>query len=61
MPGKIRPTRKSKKAETLEIKFRERKLASINFSKIQHPKPDPGCKATLPGPPGWQYKVDPGE
>ena len=33
--------------------------ADINLTP-KHPKPIPGYKATLPGPPGWQYKIDPG-
>ena len=39
--------------------FRERRLSDINLLP-KHPKPIPGYKATLPGPPGWKQKQDPG-
>ena len=61
MPSKTRPRKRSKKKELLEIKFRERRLGDIDFGKIQHPKPPKDYKPTLPGPPGWQSKIDPGE
>ena len=43
------------------ILFRERRLCDIDFKKIKHPVPDKNYKATLPGPPGWQYKINPGQ
>ena len=58
---KRRPRKNSKKGEPVEIQFRERRLSGIDFSKIKHPKPNKDYKATLPGPPGWQYKIDPGQ
>lgn len=39
--------------------FREKRLLEYNLLP-KHPKPIPGFKATLPGPPGWQVKQDPG-
>jgi hypothetical protein len=39
--------------------FREKRLIDFNLSP-KHPKPIPGHKATLPGPPGWQCKENPG-
>lgn len=61
MRKKIRPRKKSKKAGAVEIQFRERRLCDIDFTKIEHPVPNKDYKATLPGPPGWQYKIDPGK
>ena len=55
-----RPVKKKRKTKGVEIEFRERRLCDIDFSKIKHPRPHPDYKATLPGPPGWQYKIDPG-
>lgn len=62
MPKKI--SKRSKKKQRDEqapdgIVFRERPLKDFNLQP-KHPKPIPGYKATLPGPPGWQYKIDPG-
>ncbi len=59
MPPKS--SRKKKPSEKVEIEFRERRLANIDFTKIKHPKVNKDYKATLPGPPGWQYKIDPGQ
>ena len=42
------------------VEFRERRLGDILSKKLRHPKPNPKYKATLAGPPGWQYKDDPG-
>ncbi len=39
--------------------FRSGKLKDFNLQP-RHPRPIPGYKATLPGPPGWQVKQDPG-
>lgn len=41
------------------IQFRERKFGDV-IKGLKHPKPIPGYKATLPGPPGWQAKERPG-
>ena len=41
------------------IEFRERKFGEV-IKGLKHPKPIPGYKATLPGPPGWQAKERPG-
>ncbi len=53
--------KKRKASGAVKIKFRERRLGEIDFSKLRHPKPNKDYKATLPGPPGWQYKIDPGQ
>ena len=55
------PGKKKSPSEKADIQFRERRLGSIDFSKIKHPKPNKDYQATLPGPPGWQYKIDPGQ
>jgi len=51
---------KKKNEKRTVLRFRERKFGDIDFSKVKHPKPGKDYKATLPGPPGWQYKIDPG-
>ena len=50
---------KRSKSEEVKIKFRERKFRDINLTP-EHPDPVPGFIPTLPGPPGWQYKLNPG-
>ena len=51
--------KKKVKPEKTGLVFRQRRLKDINLNP-KHPKPIPGHKATLPGPPGWQYKENPG-
>ena len=58
-PAKKSAVRKAKTREAVEVIFRERKFGDI-LGKFKHPKPIPGYKATLPGPPGWQAKERPG-
>lgn len=54
------PARKSREEKLPDgLVFRERRFRDINLLP-KHPKPIPGYKATLPGPPGWQVKQDPG-
>ena len=60
MRKKTAESRKSQKKKSPDgIVFRERRLRDIELNP-KHPKPIPGHKATLPGPPGWQYKENPG-
>jgi hypothetical protein len=42
------------------VRFRERRLKDIPIFDLEHPKPIPGYKATLPGPPGCWAKDNPG-
>ncbi len=49
----------SRSEEAAGIQFRERKFGDV-IKGLKHPKPIPGYKATLPGPPGWQAKERPG-
>lgn len=51
--------KKSEGEEAAGIQFRERKFGDV-IKGLKHPKPIPGYKATLPGPPGWQAKERPG-
>lgn len=41
------------------VVFRERAWKDIDLLP-KHPPQIPGYKATLPGPPGWKQKQDPG-
>ncbi len=61
MAKKIMKKKSAKGREELPdgLVFREKKLIEFNLSP-KHPKPIPGHKATLPGPPGWQCKENPG-
>lgn len=45
--------------ENVQIEFRERNLSEVVHRKLNHPRPIPGYKATLPGPPGWDSKENP--
>ena len=54
----MKKKKKKVPAKELEIQFRERRFKDLK--PVRHPKPIPGYQATLPGPPGWQYKIDPG-
>ena len=56
---KASPKKTSKEKIPDGLVFRERRLCDINLLP-KHPKPIPGYKATLPGPPGWKQKQDPG-
>ncbi len=56
--SRAKPLRRKTESDT-KVKFRERRLSDI-VKGLKHPKPIPGYKSTLPGPPGWQYKQDPG-
>jgi len=49
------------RSKTIGLPFRERTFGEILRKKLRHPKVDKNYKATLPGPPGWQYKIDPGK
>lgn len=46
--------------EDVEYGFHEKNLKDYLDKKIEHPKPMPGYKATLPGAPGAWAKEDPG-
>ena len=64
MPQKKIKNKKSIQKKSQEktpdgLVFREKRLIDFNLSP-KHPKPIPGHKATLPGPPGWQCKENPG-
>ena len=51
--------KKSKKiAQETALKFRERKIRDIP-KELKHPDPLPGFIPTLPGPPGWDSKMNP--
>ena len=53
---------KNKKAAVkAEFSFRERRFGDIDFKNLKHPVLPKGFTQTLPGPPGWQYKLDPGK
>lgn len=62
MPKK-KPAKKKKKSAKEMVPdgfvFRERAWKDINLLP-EHPPKIPGYKATLPGPPGWKQKQDPG-
>lgn len=57
MKKKAKKTVKAKQNEEKLI-FRERKLRDIP-KKLNHPDPIPGFLPTLPGPPGWDSKMNP--
>lgn len=60
MPAKKKAKKKKSAAKNPDgIVFRERAWKDIDLLP-KHPAPIPGYKATLPGPPGWKQKQDPG-
>jgi hypothetical protein len=61
MPYKKAKNHKVKKSELdNQTQFRERRLKDIPIAKLDHPRPIPGYKSTLPGAPGNWAKEDPG-
>lgn len=58
-PAARKKTSYIKVAKGLQIEVRERKFSEINLNPA-HPDPIPGFVPTLPGPPGWMQKLNPG-
>lgn len=63
-PMPLKKSVKNKKKSSKEkvpdgFVFRERPWKEIDLLP-KHPPMIPGYKATLPGPPGWKQKQDPG-
>jgi hypothetical protein len=59
VPVSARRKKKASKKEEVRLNFRERKFRDIDLNP-KHPDPIPGFVPTLPGPPGWMQKLNPG-